>query len=468
MQKYQIIPRKFRPKRFSEVAGHKAVVETLKNALLSERIGQAYLFSGMRGCGKTTLARLLAKALNCESLSQDAEPCNGCTSCLEISEGRSLDMIEIDGASNRGIDDIRQLNETVFYAPNKGQYKIYIIDEVHMLTKEAFNALLKTLEEPPKSVKFFFATTEPHKIPATIISRCQRFHLGRIPEEDLIAKLIRIASNLEVEVEREALEQVCTLSEGSLRDAESLFDQLICFGKTPITLALTREVFGLISTEHLFELDEAIQSGNLESAAQLARDLYQSGKDLSSTLDAFLEHFRTYLLTHLGKAPQGPYQKWAGSYTKEHCLSLLNTLLEWQKQMGKMPFKLVHLEMLLFQLVTAKQRIPLEDLALRLIDLEQRLTSEPVTAEIKISPIQLEDPKKIIPPQEKKKEEVFSEPAPETTLEMPKVSTKEDSATEIKTEQKNEPSSPSIHPSHYDTLIRFAAVELEGTTKGSQ
>ena len=178
-QTYQVIARKYRPQTFADVIGQTAIVTTLKNALKFHKLAHAYLFCGCRGTGKTTLARVFSKALNCQKLTENFEPCNQCQSCLEISQGRSLDVIEIDGASHRGIDDIRQINDTIGYAPSSGKYKIYIIDEVHMLTKEAFNALLKTLEEPPANVKFFFATTEPHKVLQTIMSRCQRFDLSR-------------------------------------------------------------------------------------------------------------------------------------------------------------------------------------------------------------------------------------------------------------------------------------------------
>jgi len=517
MQKYQIIPRKFRPKRFDEVAGQEAIVTTLKNAIAQERIGQAYLFCGARGCGKTTLARLFAKALNCVHLSQDHEPCNECTSCLEISEGRNLDIFEIDGASNRGIDDIRQINETVGYAPNKGPYKIYIIDEVHMLTKEAFNALLKTLEEPPKNVKFFFATTEPHKVPQTIISRCQRFNLGRIREKALIEKLKRISTELNVDIEEDALVQISHLCEGSLRDAESLLDQLICFGKSPITLDLTRDVFGLISNQHLFDLDEAIHTQNLEKGLELAQKLYESGKDLGAAIDSLLEHFRTYLLIALGHPAQEAYQKW--HYTKDQCLTILDTLMQWQQHMLKTPFKHIHLEMLLLNLVRTFHRIPLDNLVQRLLDLEQRQTQAPIPE----APKQQEETyhnqpqtlnsdsivesdanlKKVseleqadqgskdsdqnakleadcgIPTPSKNdiyrnnlKNRDFDEEAPqnfcsERATIAGRQGASEDENYEVKpTKSKTDSSSCfGIHPSKYDTLIRFAAVELEGTVR---
>lgn len=433
MEKYQIIPRKFRPKRFSEVAGHDQIVTTLKNAIAYERIGQSYLFCGARGCGKTTLARIFAKALNCTNLSSDQEPCNACESCLEVSEGRNLDLIEIDGASNRGIDDIRQINETVGYAPNKGTYKIYLIDEVHMLTKEAFNALLKTLEEPPKTVKFFFATTEPHKIPQTIISRCQRFNLSRIPQEALVQKLERICKELSVEFEKEALIQISKLSEGTLRDAESLLDQLICHGKTPITYSLTREVLGLVKTEHLFALDEAIHAHDQEKALQIANELYLSGQDISVTIDSLLEHFRTYLMIKMGNSASPLYEEGAKNYTKEKCLTILDTLIHWQGKMQKTPFKQVHLEMLLIQLVRNGQAIGLDGLIDRLLELDSQAPKE--TTEL-----------------------------PKETTELPKETTELPKEEPIK-EEKPKESSPSseTHSAKHDTLIRFAAVELEGT-----
>lgn len=418
MEKYQIIPRKFRPKQFSEVAGHSAIVQTLKNALQKERTGQAYLFCGARGCGKTTLARLLAKALNCESPSEEFEPCNSCQSCKEINSGSNLDLLEIDGASNRGIDDIRQINETVSYAPHHGRYKIYLIDEVHMLTKEAFNALLKTLEEPPKNVKFLFATTEPHKVPQTIISRCQRFNLTRIPEKELIGKLERIASTLEVEIETDALKQVALLSEGSLRDAESLLDQLISYGKTPITLADTREAFGLISTAHLEQLDDAILHNDAKAGAKIATDLYEAGQDLGVCIDALLEHFRTHF-----KGTSSPF-------AKNQLLTLLDTLIDWQKQMHRVPFKAIHLEMLLHSLIRSVHALSLDELVSRLFELEERLKQE--------------KPKQKAPPPPKKVE-AAPKPIKEKPIEKP-------------------PQEPIAAPqSKYDTLVRFAAVELEGT-----
>src|SRR3984957_4201366 len=229
MPEYQVLARKYRPQSFQEVLGQEAIITTLKNAIKNNRLAHAYLFCGSRGTGKTTLARIFAKALNCQRPTEDLEPCNVCESCKEITSGSSLDVLEIDGASHRGIDDVRQINDTVGYSCASGKYKIYIIDEVHMLTKEAFNALLKTLEEPPPKVKFFFATTEPHKIPATILSRCQRFNLRRISPSLIVQKLQRIAQDVKAEIDPEALHLIANMADGALRDAESLLDQVLSF-----------------------------------------------------------------------------------------------------------------------------------------------------------------------------------------------------------------------------------------------
>lgn len=467
MEKYQIIPRKFRPSRFAEVVGHAPIVQTLKNALNHDRIAQAYLFCGGRGCGKTTLARLLAKALNCQNRGADGEPCNQCASCQEIMSGQSLNVLEIDGASNRGIEDIRQLNETVGYASTQGGYKIYIIDEVHMLTKEAFNALLKTLEEPPSHVKFFFATTEPHKIPATILSRCQRFDLRRIGEKPFIDKLTRIAATLQVDIEAEALQAIYGLSEGSLRDGESLLDQLICHGKRPITLAVVEEMLGLVSHKQLATLDEAIHTQKLTAAFPLAQEMYRSGLDVTCALDRLLEHFRNYLLISLGEVATEKYVQWAPHYTKDHLFYLLDTLVTWQNQMRKAPFKEVHLEMLLLQLIRSKHQPSLGELVQRLIALEEPGRESPALPSVVAAankPIaDLPTPPKRpavqpTPPPEPKKEAQAVAPPPkkEAQAAIPPIN-------KPIIEMPTPPKRPAAPPSRDDTLIRFAAVELEGT-----
>ena len=275
MPHYQVIARKYRPQTFQEVLGQDAIVTTLKNAIRNQRLAHAYLLCGSRGTGKTTLARVFAKALNCQAPTADGEPCGLCSSCKEIATGHSLDVLEIDGASHRGIDDIRRINETVGYASSSGRYKIYIIDEVHMLTKEAFNALLKTLEEPPPRVIFLFATTEPHKVLPTVLSRCQRFNLNRIPITTIVSKLRRIAQEQNIDVEEEALHLLARRADGGLRDAESLFDQIIAFNEGAITTTTVAHVFGMMPKETLFALDLAGKEGRLSAAFDIAHNLFR-------------------------------------------------------------------------------------------------------------------------------------------------------------------------------------------------
>src|SRR3989338_802344 len=243
---YQIFARKFRPQTFEDVVGQEPITTTLKNAITKKRIAQSFLFTGSRGVGKTSTARILAKALNCDKGPAPA-PCNKCSVCEEITLGNSLDVLEIDGASNRGIDEIRSLRENVKFKPARTRYKIYIIDEVHMLTGEAFNALLKTLEEPPEHVKFIFATTEPHKVPLTILSRCQRFNFKRIATDDIHAKPKESAKEEKLKIEKNALFLIAKASEGALRDAESLLDQLASFAEGKIAEKDVLLMLGLAS-----------------------------------------------------------------------------------------------------------------------------------------------------------------------------------------------------------------------------
>src|SRR5436305_13375051 len=254
---YQVIARKYRPQRFSDVVGQEHVTQTLANAIRQNRIAHAYLFCGPRGTGKTTIARIFAKCLNCEG-GPKADFDDNDPRCREIADGRSLDVLEIDGASNRGIEEIRELRDTVKYAPAASKFKIYIIDEVHMLTKEAFNALLKTLEEPPAHVKFMFATTEPEKVLPTILSRCQRFDLGRIHASLIVKHLGEIATRERVNIDEAALELVARRAGGSMRDAQSLLDQLLAFGGERLTADAVHHLLGTAGDERILGLAEAI------------------------------------------------------------------------------------------------------------------------------------------------------------------------------------------------------------------
>ncbi len=420
---YQVIARKYRPQTFSSVVGQEAIVTTLKNALRQNRLAHAYLFCGCRGTGKTTLARVFAKSLNCSQLSEDFEPCNACSSCLDINAGRSLDVLEIDGASNRGIDDVRQINETIGYAPASGKYKIYIIDEVHMLTKEAFNALLKTLEEPPANVKFFFATTEPHKVLPTIISRCQRFDLNRIPFEALKGKLAWIARDMNVECDEEVVALVANLSEGSLRDAESLFDQIICYAEHPITAAKVSATLGIMPHSVFFSLDKAFEEQTLSYAFELAGDIFSSGKDLSYFIDNLIEHFRSILkikliapITFTTARLKERYGVSASLYTEEQALYILDFLIQWQQQIGKTPFKRVSLETILLHIIRSKNRLTLPMLVRRLHELEQKFSplqqSSPLPQAI---PEPIQPPISEVPIKEEEKVSVIPSSPPEKT-----------------------------------------------------
>ena len=293
---YEVIARKWRPQQFDDVVGQAHVTDTLKNAITADRIAHAYLFVGPRGIGKTSVARILAKALNCKD-GPTVAPCDTCDSCKEIMDGRSLDVLEIDGASNNSVDQVRELRDTVKFLPARGPFKIYIIDEVHMLTPQAFNALLKTLEEPPSHVKFIFATTEPQKVLATILSRCQRFDLRRIPAALIVERLSTIVKAEKVKADEDALWAVARGAEGGLRDAESALDQLISFKGREISEADMLTVFGLVSRQSLEELAGATLGGDIPSLIRIVGELDAAGKDLQRLVTDLLEYFRNLLVS---------------------------------------------------------------------------------------------------------------------------------------------------------------------------
>lgn len=295
MSAYQVIARKYRPQRFEEVVGQDHVTRTLAHAIQKERIAHAYLFCGPRGTGKTTLARIFAKCLNCSEGPRTDWPEDD-PRCQEIADGRSLDVMEIDGASNRGIEEIRELRDTVHYAPAVSPYKIFIIDEVHMLTKEAFNALLKTLEEPPSHVKFMFATTEPEKVLPTILSRCQRFDLRRIAAPEIMGQLKKISEKEGIKIEEKALQAVARGADGGMRDAQSTLDQLISFCGDQIEESDVLSMFGLTSRDQILRLAESMIQGNKQALLSELNDLTQNGKDLGRLLGDLQEYFRHLLL----------------------------------------------------------------------------------------------------------------------------------------------------------------------------
>ena len=524
-ESYQILARKYRPQTFADVVGQEPVVTTLKNSIRLKKMAHAYLFCGTRGTGKTTLVRLFAKALMCPNLKDGFEPCSRCKNCEEIATSRALDVIEIDGASHRGIDDIRQINETALFAPSSGPYKIYIIDEVHMLTKEAFNALLKTLEEPPERVKFFFATTEPHRVLPTILSRSIRFDLMRIPHDKIIEKLSSIARDLARDVSLDALELIARFSEGSLRDAESLLEQILCFDKGGITSHTVNQILGLLPRELFFKLDKAVAEKDLSIPFTFVDQMYLSGKDLHFFLEELIEHYR--LLLHLKLWPQKefplktlkePYVKAQTSYTRQQCIFILDFLLKSSSDFQKTSLKRTHLEMILLKIIQSSDRVTLPQLVERLTDLQssvQNATSHPISenhpapkkeetkpsasqgksddpilCREKPGSISIKTPPTIKDPAPLRKEMPFADtpftlktvPAPvkkKWTTQAPfsydeggktvlpqKRETPIEQTERVPIEKATKKSTSSSKPqSYYDTLMRFAAVELEGVVK---
>ncbi len=366
---YLVFSRKFRPELFSEVAGQDHATQTLQRALETGRVGQAYLFSGPRGIGKTTIARILAKSLNCHK-GISPVPCNECPSCREISKSSSIDVFEIDGASNRRIEEIRDLRENVRFSPARDRFKIYIIDEVHMLTAEAFNALLKTLEEPPDHVKFIFATTAPEKIPLTIISRCQRFELRKISSREISEKLAYIAKKEKIKAEPDALDTVAGLASGSMRDAQSIFDQISCSAEGKLTKQYVQEILGLIPAETYYELAEAVRESDTLKALEITSAIIDQGKDIEQFIGSWINYWRNILMINAGceelvEAPEKEMKKLktqAEGFSRKEILSIISFMYSAGELVKK----------------TASARIPLEIAACELTMLKNPAGEEPV------------------------------------------------------------------------------------------
>ncbi len=302
----QALYRKWRPQTFDEVVGQEHVVRTLRNALVSGRVHHAYLFAGPRGTGKTTTARLLAKAVNCLAPEED-RPCNKCEICVAINEGRLLDLIEIDAASNTGVDDVRELRERVGFRPNEARYKVYVIDEVHMLSNAAFNALLKTLEEPPEHAIFVLATTEPHKILPTVLSRCQRFDFHRISLSKMVDRLAWMAEQEGIDVERAALELIARQATGSMRDAESLLDQLASYNSGGITVEEMRSALGIGADETVMQITQAMVDGDVAAGLEAINEAVDEGTDPRQFARQMVEHLRALLLLRLESGVVPPH-----------------------------------------------------------------------------------------------------------------------------------------------------------------
>lgn len=366
---YQVIARKYRPQRFSEVVGQEHVSQTLANAIESGRIAHAYLFCGPRGTGKTTIARIFAKCLNCTdgpniNFSDDDEKCR------EIAEGRSLDVIEIDGASNNGVEQVRELRDTCKFAPSSSKYKIYIIDEVHMLTTQAFNALLKTLEEPPEHVKFIFATTDPEKVLATILSRCQRFDLRRIPTGLIVKHLTEIAGQENVKIDDAALHAIGRGADGGMRDAESTLDQLISFCGDEIKEEDVLSMFGLTARDQLLGLTAGILNGEVETVLRELNALTKSGKDLGRLVADLLNHFRNLLifqvsggdlsLLEASEAEAKALGEQAAAAPSDAVTRVMEVLTDYESRLRDAASKKIMVEVGLLKAVQARNAMPID------------------------------------------------------------------------------------------------------------
>src|SRR5712691_972717 len=391
---YTVLARRYRPQGFEEVIGQEHIAQSLRNAILSGRVAHAYLFTGARGVGKTSMARILAKALNCPN-AIDGASCNQCDACESIAAGRDVDVLEIDGASNRGIDDIRQLRANVTVKSMRSKYKIYIIDEVHMLTKEAFNALLKTLEEPPPNVKFVFCTTEPNKVPDTILSRCQRFDFGTIGLAQIIDRLASIAAAEQVEVEPAALELVARRAAGSMRDSQSIFDQLLASADKKITAAEVHRLLGTASDERLMEFFAAIIARQRSQTLALFSHALAEGAQLGELADQILNYLRDLMvlaaeaanvpLLSVSETNRAALAQQAQTWGLNTIVAALQIVSEAKQKMFRQSFARALIELALIRLTLLEQ---LQSLDALLNELASPHTARAVTVSSAPTPMQ--------------------------------------------------------------------------------
>lgn len=379
---YQALYRQYRPKTFDEILGQKHITTILKNQIKKDNIGHAYLFSGTRGTGKTSAAKVFARAVNCLD-PQEGNPCNKCAICKGILDESLMDVIEMDAASNRKIEDIRELKEKVIYPPSKARYKVYIIDEVHMLTNEAFNALLKTLEEPPKHLLFLLATTEPERLPQTILSRCQRFDFKRLSSNDMIGGMKNITDKLGIEVEDKVLQLIAKNSDGAMRDALSLLDQCIAFEGDSVSYDDAINILGIANVDLLFELVEAIKDESTEKSLLMVDRMIQEGKDIPQFLKDMIHHYRNLVIAKTSRNPEAliewgevdQYMEQASDMNLHYLMSSLQTLTTAE---GSMKWSLqprIILEMAVIKLANLKNELSLEE---RVRRLEEGIATAPL------------------------------------------------------------------------------------------
>ncbi|GFO62463.1 DNA polymerase III subunit gamma/tau [Geomonas paludis] len=377
---YLVLARKWRPQTFSDLVGQEHVSQTLKNAIDGGRVAHAFLFTGARGVGKTSSARILAKALNCES-GLTVEPCNTCSTCLEITDGNSVDVFEIDGASNTGVDDIRELRDNIKYLPSRSRYKIFIIDEVHMLTTNAFNALLKTLEEPPPHVKFIFATTEPHKVPITILSRCQRFDFKRIALPRIVSRLRFIVDQEGVQVSDEALAVVARKGDGSMRDSLSTLDQVLAFCGNSVSDEDVAALLGVVDRRLIMEGCRSVLQADVKGALEIVAQVDSFGYSMRQFCQELIGQLRNISilkavgeagdLLELSDAEQGELKALGGQASVQDLQRHLAILLKAEAEMAHAGFPRLILEMALMKMATLAPAIPVQELLARLDALEK-------------------------------------------------------------------------------------------------
>ncbi len=387
---YQVLSRKWRPQLFEEIVGQNHIVRTLKNAISLERIAHAYLFTGMRGTGKTSTARILAKALNCKD-GPTISPCNQCDNCQEIMRSESLDVLEIDGASNRGIDEIRDLREKARFSPAKAKFKIYIIDEIHMLTNPAFNALLKILEEPPPYIIFIFATTDPHKLLPTIISRCQRFDFRKIPTSKILTRLEQIAEKEKISTNRGALALIAEQAENSMRDGEKILDQTVSYAEGELTEKDVVEILGIVEKRYILQLTKNILEKNPLANIELINQLLEEGRDPSWLIGGWRKWFRDLVILKMGgnsflflsPSEKKEAEKQSSLFTLAQLVHFMDLLSQTRQKLAFSSQPQIDLELLLVELssdfdidISNPREAELVKIYHKILNLEQRLSLE--------------------------------------------------------------------------------------------